>query len=432
MTDDSHISSEAYDPLVPAPEAARTFSGRDAFSLWFSLGIGLLVLQAGAGLVPGLSLAWALAAIVAGSVIGAVVLALAGVIGADTGLATIAALRPTLGVRGAAVPAVLNVIQLVGWGAFEIIAMRDAADALAKQTFHVSAPVVWTLIFGAAATALAIMGPLSFVRRILRLGGIWLVLLGAAWLTWTLLSRHDLGQLFTHRGDGSLSFGAGVDIVAAMPLSWLPLIADYTRFGKSPSAMFRGSTAGYLLANVWFYALGAAYALTARTDPDGLLLSALAAAGGGVALLFILIDETDNIFADIFSAAMSTASVIRLKVSHLVIAFGALCTGLAMFVPMTQFTGFLYAIGSVFAPLYGVLLADHFLIRKRQVVIADIDRLDGAYGFELGAHMTAFAAWFVGVVIYYLVTQFAPGLGATVPSLVVAGACLWGLNKIGF
>ncbi|WP_443748075.1 putative hydroxymethylpyrimidine transporter CytX [Asticcacaulis solisilvae] len=411
------LETDAYDPLLPVPEGARSLKTRDAFSLWFSLGIGLLVLQAGAGLVPGLSFTGALLAIVIGSLLGAVLLALAGVVGADTGLATIAALRPTLGKHGAAVPAVLNVVQLVGWGIFEIAAMRDAADALTKSTFQVSAPVVWTIVFGIAATALAVMGPLSFVRRILRRFGLWLVLLGAAWMTFALLSRHDLGALFTARSTGSGSLGAGIDIVAAMPLSWLPLIADYSRFGR-PRDMFRGSAAGYFLANVWFYALGAAFALVAANGQD-LLLSALAATGGGLALLMILIDETDNVFADIFSAATSAATVIRLKVRSLTIGFGILCTGLALFVPMGQFVTFLYMIGSVFAPLYGVLLADHFLVRRRQVA----GRIMPVNGYAL-------ACWALGVAAYYAIVRYLPALGATLPALAISGGLYWGLRKI--
>ena len=401
--------TDAYDPLVPVPAAQRTLTGRDAFSLWFSLGIGLLVLQAGASLIPGLSLGEALAAIVIGSVVGAVLLALAGVVGADTGVATIAALRPTLGTRGSAVPAVINVVQLIGWGIFEIVAMRDAADTLSKQAFHLSMPVVWTLVFGVAATALAVLGPLSFVRRILRKGGIWLVLAGAAWLSWALLSTHDFTYLFQQHGNGSLAFGSGVDIVAAMPLSWLPLIADYSRFGRAKS-MFRGSALGYLVANLWFYALGAAFASVAASGQD-MLLSAMATTGGGFALLMVLVDETDNIFADIFSAATSLATFARFKVQHLVLGLGALCTVLALVVPMGQFTGFLYAIGSVFAPLYGVLLTDHFLIRKRQPV---------AHMALIG--LPAFVAWVAGIGAYYAIMQFLPSLGATLPSLVVSGA----------
>src|ERR1700754_4370279 len=99
---------DSYDPLTPVPPERRAFGAFDAFSLWFSLGIGLLVLQAGAFLVPGLSLAAALAAIVTGSVLGALLLAAAGVVGADTGLSAMGSLRLALGGCGAAVPAVLN------------------------------------------------------------------------------------------------------------------------------------------------------------------------------------------------------------------------------------------------------------------------------------------------------------------------------------
>ncbi len=417
---------DAYDPLIPVSEDLRGFGTRDAFSLWFSLGIGLLVLQAGAFLVPGLSFGGALTAIVIGSLLGSGLLALAGVVGADTGLATIAALRPTLGIRGAMVPAIINVIQLVGWGAFEIIAMRDAAGILTKTHFGFDLPIVWTLAFGLAATGLAILGPLSFVRQILRRGGMWLVMLGAAWLTFTLISRHDLLSLFAGKGDGSVSLGAGIDIVAAMPLSWLPLIADYSRFGKSAKSMFKGSGLGYLLANIWFFALGTAFALAARHDGQDLLMSALAATGGGFALLMILIDETDNGFANIFSAATSTATMFRFKVRHLVIGFGALCTVLALVVPMGQYLNFLLMIGSVFAPLYGVMLTDHFLIRGRQVVIEDIDRIEGAYGYHLiGVNVSAFAAWFFGVVVFHAITTFQPSIGATLPALVLSGLAYW-------
>src|SRR6188768_509740 len=140
-------AENTYDPLVPVPQAGRVFGGLDAFSLWFSLGIGLLVLQAGAFLVPGLGLGEAFGAIVLGTALGVVLLAAAGVVGAETGLSAMGSLRPALGSRGAAIPAALNALQLTGWGAFEIIAMRDSADALTKQAFGVSNPMLWTLLF---------------------------------------------------------------------------------------------------------------------------------------------------------------------------------------------------------------------------------------------------------------------------------------------
>ncbi|MBO9547587.1 putative hydroxymethylpyrimidine transporter CytX [Caulobacter sp.] len=414
---------DTYDPLTPVPAERRAFTARDAFSLWFSLGIGLLVLQAGAFLVPGLSLGAALAAIATGSVLGALLLAAAGVVGTDTGLSSMGALRLTLGAGGARVPTVLNAVQLVGWGAFEIIAMRDAADALARQTFGLSSPVVWTLVFGILATWLAIVGPLSFVRRFLRAYGLWLLLAGAGWLSWRLLAEHDLAALFAKAGTGGMSFGAGVDLVIAMPLSWLPLIADYTRFGRTSGGMFKGSALGYLLANIWFMGLGAAYALASSTHLGGggdtLLLTALAASGGGIALFLIVIDETDNTFADIHSAAISTATLVPAKSANLALIFGGLCTTIALFAPLARYEGFLLLIGSVFAPLFGVLLTDHFVIRRRASV-------EASNGFRFQALL----AWVAGIAAYQALSRLVPDLGATLPSFIMAGAVYWALRRV--
>ncbi len=420
-------SDDTYDPLTPVPEARRAFGAVDAFSLWFSLGIGLLVLQAGAFLVPGLSLGAALAAIVAGSILGVLLLAAAGVVGADTGLSAMGSLRPALGVRGAAIPAVLNAVQLTGWGAFEIIAMRDSANALARQTFGLSHPLLWTLLFGGLATGLAMMGPVSFVRRFLRAWGLWLLLGGAGWLSWRLLAEHDLAALMARAGTGEMSFGAGVDLVVAMPLSWLPLIADYTRFGRSPGAMFRGSAVGYLLANIWFMSLGAAYALAAGGG-EGVLLTALAASGGGIALLLIVIDETDNTFADIHSAAISTATLVRAQPPRLALAFGVICTTIALLAPIARYESFLLLIGSVFAPLFGVLLADHFIVRRRRVDSAGLASKGGAYWFTGGLHLSGLAAWAIGIGAYQALSRLAPNAGATLPAFLVAAVVYIGLR----
>ncbi|CAG4889898.1 putative hydroxymethylpyrimidine transporter CytX [Paraburkholderia saeva] len=420
------VSGEAgstYAPLTPVPDSRRAFRTSDAFALWFSLGIGLLVAQAGALLVPGLSLPHALAAIVIGSVIGVVLLALAGVIGTDTGLAAMSSLRPTLGVRGASVPAVLNAVQLVGWGAFEIIVMRDSADALAKQSFGLSMPLIWTVIFGVLATLLAISGPLSFVRRFLRTWGIWLLLAGAVWLTWNVLAKHDLAALMQRPGTGEMPFGGAIDLVVAMPLSWLPLIADYTRFGRRAGETFRGTLLGYGIANIWFYALGAIYGLAAGGG-DTLLTTALAQAGGGLALLLILIDEIDNAFADIHSAAVSTGTFwTRMGVPLLSASFGLVCTVIALAVPMAKYQNFLLLIGSVFAPLFGVVLVDHFIVRKRRIDAAVIGDVRGRYGFSGGWHVSAFIAWAIGIVAYQAINQWLPNLGATLPALAVGALC---------
>ena len=288
--------------------------------------------------------------------------------------------------------------------------MREAADALTRQTFGVSNAIAWTLLFGALATGLAILGPVSFVRRFLRAWGLWLLLAGAAWLSWRLLADYDMAALFARPGTGETSFAAGVDLVVAMPLSWLPLIADYTRFGRTPGAMFRGSGLGYLLANIWFMGLGAAYAL-ASGGGEGMLLSALAVTGGGIALLLIIIDETDNTFADIHSASVSTATLVKARPARLAIGFGVLCTAIALLAPLARYEHFLLLIGSVFAPLFGVLLADHFIVKPWRV---------GPEAALPNVNVAGLVAWAAGIGAYQGFSRLLPEVGATLPAFVIA------------
>lgn len=417
------ISTNTYSPDVPVPAGKRVFGGRDLFSLWFSLGIGLMVLQTGALLAPGLGMSGSLLAIFLGTLVGVLLLAAAGVIGTDTGLSAMAALKLSLGSKGALLPAVLNLLQLVGWGAFEIIVMRDAASLLGARAFSegslLASPMLWTLVFGALATLLAVSGPLTFVRKILRKWGIWLLLAACVWLTWNLLSKTDLSALWSRAGDGSMPFAVGFDIAIAMPLSWLPLIADYSRFGKRAASVFGGTALGFFIGNFWLMSLGVAYTLAfAPSGEMNALLLALAGAGLGIPLLLILIDESENAFADIHSAAVSSGILSRLKVEQLALGIGVICTLIACFAPLAQYQNFLLLIGSVFAPLFGVVLVDHFILRRRSVQVTA-----GLRGMSL-------LAWLGGLSTYHLLANLYPNVGATLPALVVAGVLQLLLGRV--
>ena len=404
------VPKPTFDPLTPIPVTERPLSGRDAFSLWFSLGVGLLVMQTGAGLVPALGLGPALCIIVIGSAIGVAMLAAASLIGARTGVSAMAGLRTILGRRGATVASGLNALQLVGWAAFELIAMGQVADILCRGAFGWSLPGLWTVLFGLLATVLAVMGPVSFIRRFLRRYGIYLLLGGATWLTWRLLANHDLAALVKVPATGSLSMGSGLDLVIAMPISWLPLVADYSRFGRSPARTAGGGALGFFIANVWFFSLGATYALLGSGGGD-ILAASLAAAGGGLALLLIVIDETDNVFADIYSAAASSALLVPVSVRNLAMGLGALSTAIALFVPLSSFQEFLFLIGSIFAPLFAVLFMQHFFIAPRRPEI----RAEKASFYWRGL-----VAWGIGVAAYQAIVTTLPSLGATLPAMAVA------------
>ena len=418
------IQSSTYSPGIAVPADKRVFGARDLFSLWFSLGIGLIVLQTGALLAPGLGMSGALLAIFLGTLVGVSLLAAVAVIGSDTGLSAMAALRMSLGRHGVALPALLNLLQLIGWGAFEIIVMRDAASLLGGNAFGSDSlwaqPLPWTLLFGALVTLLAVSGPLAFVRQVLRKWGIWLLLGACLWLTWNLFAKVDLAALWARGGDGSMSFAVGFDIAIAMPLSWLPLIADYSRFGRQAKAVFGGTALGFFIGNLWLMSLGVAYTLAFAPSADAnALLLALAGAGLGIPLLLILLDESENAFADIHSAAVSSGLLVKARVEHIALAIGVVCTLIACFAPLAQYQNFLLLIASVFAPLFGVVLVDHFVLRRRQ-----------AGGVHQALHWPALLAWFGGIATYHLLANLYPDVGATLPALLLAGALHYGFSRL--
>lgn len=381
--------------IDPIPASHRFLGFLDYFALWSSLGVGLLVLLAGTLLVPGLSLGQALLAIVAGTLIGNALLALAGVIGSEIAVPTMVLLRPSLGIRGSYLATAFNVVQLIGWGSFEVFIMAQAANGISRRIAGVDAQPVWALLFAAVCTLLAIGGPVVVVRKWLERFALWLVYATTLYLTWYLVTHYDVRSLWARPGDGSLPFWLAVDLVVAMPVSWLPLVADYNRFARRPGPAFWGTYLGYFVANVWFYALGALFVLALRTQD--LIPAIMGVTGGWAALLLLLSDETDNAFANIYSAAVSAQNVVpNARQRWLAVAVGALCFALAVGANIGQYENFLFLIGSLFVPLFGVLAADYFVIRRRY----DPRDLYDAAGVYAGIHWPGLLAWAAGFAAY--------------------------------
>jgi NCS1 family nucleobase:cation symporter-1 len=387
------------------------------------------VLLAGSFLVPGLGLGRALLAILVGSVLGCLLLALIGVIGSDQAVPTMVLLRPALGVRGSYLPSLLNVLQLVGWTIFEFVVMGFAADAISRALFGASSLALWTAVFAAIVILMGIGGPVGVVRQWLEKFAVWVVLLTTVWLTFHLLTTYPLSTLFSRPGNGSLTFGVAVDLVIAMPISWLPLVADYSRFARRPSAAFWGTFAGYLVTNVWFYALGALVLLAAGVtqEPKG-FVSAIALGAGWIALLILLVDETDNAWADLYSAAVSIQNIFpKVKQRWLILGLGVFSYLVAVALDITQYQNFLLLMGAFFVPLFGILAADYFLLRWRKYQTDELYRAQGAYWYLGGVNIWGLVAWIAGIAVYHITNPSI--LGAFIPAwstLVPQQLTAWG------
>ncbi len=422
--------------ITPVPEDRRRLGFWDFVVLWGDLGIGLLVLLAGSFLVPALGLPQALAATAVGSLIGVALLALTGLIGSQTGAPTMVCLRPALGVRGSYAPTVLNVIQLLGWTVFELVIMGHAANAVSRRVFGFDAYWFWLLLFAAVVAGMGVWGPLGVIRQWLGKFAVWVMLATTAWLTWRLLTQSDVPALLARPGTGGLSFWAAVDIVIAMPISWLPLVCDYSRFARRAGPAFWGTALGYLVANLWFYGLGALILLAAQVtqEPKG-FVEAIALIAGPLVMLILLVDETDEAWADLYSCAVSIQNAFpEAPLRVLILGLGVACSLTALALDVTRYEVFLLLIGSVFVPLFGVLAADYFGVR-RQYVADELLRPGGLSAYTQGVSWIGLGAWGLGVLVYHwMAGSFAavglsglPDVGASLPSLVVAAAAYLGL-----
>jgi len=387
----------------PVPERLRVLGLVDTLLLWTNLGISLLVLVSASYF--GLSLKQALLATLLGGLIGNAMLALAALIGADARVPTMVLQRAPLGRRGSYLATGLNVLQCLGWSIFELIVIATAAGALSNRVLGVEAIWAWKLVFGALATALALMGPIGFVRRFVRKIGIWAVAASVAYLAWWILDNADLTALWHEGGQGG-SFWASVDLVIALSVSWIPLSADYTRFCTGRRAAFWGAGIGYLLPTLFQFGFGAILVLSHPSiDGPTAVLTTVAAGGVGsvLALLALTVDETDEAFANVYSTAVSIQNVVpEAPQRALIVGVSVVATAAALAVDLTQYQQFLLLLGAFFVPLFGVLLAD-WLLAGRHYEPRDI--------FEAPALRPAMvASWLTGFLLYEWIAQ-TPGLG---------------------
>jgi len=397
--------------IEPVPKSKKILNFLDLFIFWTSLAVGLLVLQAGAFLAQDYGLSFEMIVIVTlvGSFIGSLILALVGVIGSKYGVTTMVSLRPSFGLRGSYLPTALNVLQLLGWTTFELIIMGEAATAVVGNVFGAFTRQVMVIVFALWCYLLMVSGPLTVIRQWLEKVAIWVSTITTLWLTYIVFSR----PLTIPAGEINLvTLPLALDLVIAMPVSWMPLISDYNRFAKDDRHGFAGTLLGYVVANSWFYIVGAG--LWFFSGGESVVYSIALLALGNLALIALLVDETDNGFADIYSATVSLQNMYpKRKQWKIGLMIVALSTSLALTIEIAQYTDFLLLIGAAFIPVFGVVFADYFVIRRRAYSAQDF------YPEKRMINIRAIISWALGFVTYYYFA-YIYAVGGTLPSLAIA------------
>ena len=360
--------------------------------IWFGAAVSIAEILTGTLIAP-LGFSKGLAAILLGHLIGCVLLYLAGMIGANTERSAMETVKLSFGQKGSVLFSSLNVLQLVGWTAVMI-----ASGAAAATSILPWGEWVWSVAIGALILLWIYIG-------IQNLGKLNLVAVGGLFLLTVVLSVVVFrGGIPAVGESGGISFGAAVELSVAMPLSWLPLISDYTRYAEKKRAATFASAAVYFVGSCWMYVIGMGATLfTGESDIAKIMLTA----GLGVAgLLIVVLSTVTTTFLDVYSAGVSAVSINgrwgEKSVAAIVCVVGTL---MAVLTPVEQFESFLYLIGSVFAPMIAVLIADAFLLHK--------DRSGSAYS---GKNLVV---WAIGFVLYRVFMQFETPVGNTLPVMLI-------------
>jgi putative hydroxymethylpyrimidine transporter CytX len=386
------VDRPAEAPYTLDEPAPRVLSFWDQSAFWANLGVSLLafsgavtVLAPDAAGTPQLPIMAGIVAMIVGTVIGGIMLGLAAVPGARAGVPAMMLLRGLFGTRLSYVPTVLNILQMVGWGTFELIVIADAAEQILGGGPHWA----YVVVAGVLTTTLTIW-PLGSVRVLRRY--VTAAVVVALVYFYVQLVRQPLPDL----GHGSWShFWIGADAALAVSISWVPMAADYTRHAKSERAAFGAATLAYGLTQIVAYVLGLLALALVAGDSAKVFGPFQHVALGTLFFAVFVLREADQSFANVYSTAMSVQNLApRLDRRLLTVVLGGLIMVLALALNMDNYSGFLTLIGSVFVPMLGVLAVDFFCFGGRR-------------GWDVSdrapARWSMIVAWAAGIATYQLI-----------------------------
>ncbi len=371
--------------------------------IWFGAAVSIAEILTGTYFAS-LGFNKGLLAIIIGHIIGCAMLFLAGLIGGKVRKSSMETAKMSFGNKGALLFSVLNIIQLIGWTAIMIY-----DGALAVNGIFDIANWIWCIVIGALIVLWIMIG-------IKNLGKVNTVAMTALFILTIILSFVIFGKGTMQNIAGeSMTFGAAVELSVAMPLSWLPLICDYTREAKKPVKATAVSAIIYGIVSCWMYVIGMGAAIfTAESDIAQIMVKA----GLGIAgLLIIVFSTVTTTFLDAYSAGVSSESITKkVNAKWVAVAVTVIGTLGAIFLPLTDITDFLYFIGSVFAPMIAIQIADFFILKQ--------NKQSSAFNVQ------NLIIWLGGFIIYRLLMKVDIVIGNTLPDMLITIVSCMAVSKV--
>lgn len=361
--------------------------------IWFGAAVSIAEIMTGTYFAP-LGFTKGLFAIILGHIIGCAMLFLAGLIGGKTRKSSMETVKSSFGYNGALFFTIANIIQLVGWTAIMIYDGSLAANGV----WDIGSPN-WCIIIGLLIAVWVIIGikNLGKVNTVAMLSLFILTII----LSFIIFRKEAIQNIES----SAITFGAAIELSVAMPLSWLPLISDYTREVEKPIKATAISAITYGVVSCWMYIIGMGAALfTAESDIAQIMVKS----GLGIAGLIIIIFSTvTTTFLDAYSAGVSGEAITK-KVNSkwLAVIVTVIGTVSAIFFPITDITDFLYLIGSVFAPMIAIQIADFYILKDSKE--------------NKSFSVKNILIWFIGFVIYRFLMNVDIIFGSTLLDVIIS------------
>lgn len=375
--------------VLPIPDQERDCSPWELFWIWCGANIAPINWVLGAlGITLGLSLLETLLVVVIGNLFGCAVFGLFNVIGHRTAVNQMVLGRSAFGIRGAALPALVQGLLTMAWVGVNTWVVLDLVLAVLDQLgIHggLGLKILVAVVIMGVQLGLALYG--FYAIRAFEKYSVPLTIAVMLVMTVVALARTQLDWSTATADTPAEKLTAATQLVTAIGvgwgLTWIPYAADYSRFARPQlrsRTVFWASAAGMYVPTVWLAALGACLASAGGSaDPSALVVGTFGALAIPVLLLIMHGPIATNIL-NLYSCSLAALTigirVARWKITLFAGVIAALV--LAIFINSDSFAhafdNWMVSILMWISPWMAILLVDYFLIRRRTLSIPDLYR----------------------------------------------------------
>lgn len=450
-----NLSFRDYDVVEPVPINHRHYSFVDMTSTWIVANANPTSWYVGSTL-GALGIFGAIYTTVFGNVLTYIILALVGYMGYKVGISSMGLARVPFGIKGSKVPSFFNATQFVGWcgvntflAAIPLSYMLHSYFGLTKYGTEGSelTMLISVLIIMIPTMLIAVIGGSKIIKIAQKICNVLLISL-SIWIFIKIFQNFTWASIaaWTPAENIRISYGVGIDALAALGFAWIMAVADYSRYTKTKKSATVAPMIGATVGMIWFCLIGSISAiavaiLTNNFDPaladPGSVTSMLGM--GHIASVMIVISIIAVNLINVFSGGYSTLNVSsKLKPRVSMVIISVLSTLLAI-VPifigslLDTFSMFLDYLGAVFPPCIAIMVVDYFILRKRKYYIDQLSAKGGIYWYSNGINWLAGLAWALGAAIFVLsrnIDFVKNTIGSVFLCFVLTGLVYFIFNKL--